>query len=209
MTVQNIEQSDPEDHLGPRLRQLRGRAGLSQRELARRAGVTNATISQIETGRVSPSVASLRKIAGALGLSLAQFFAGEASALPGPFFRADQLTEIGSGGVSLRLVGAVAPGRELQMLVERYPPGADTGPEMLQHRGEECGVVLRGHIEVTVGDRTQTLGPGDAYAFDSTTPHRFPQHRRRSLRDRQRRDPRPRSDRPPTRATRCPRRPGE
>lgn len=59
------------------------------------------------------------------------------------------------------------------MLLERYPPGADTGSELLEHRGQECGVVLKGQIEVTVADATQVLGPGDAYYFSSESPHRF------------------------------------
>ena len=44
---------------------------------------------------------------------------------------------------------------------------------MLSHEGEEGGIVLRGKIELTVGDQVQTLLPGDAYYFKSTLPHRF------------------------------------
>ena len=161
------------DSLGERLRRLRSQAGLSQRELARRAGVTNATISQVEQDRVSPTVASLHKIVAALGLSLSAFFSDASEGELVPFQTAASLTELGSGGVSLRLVGAAFPGRELEMLVERYPPGADTGEEMLQHPGQECGVVIEGSIEVTVGTQTRELGPGDAYMFSSRTPHRF------------------------------------
>lgn len=161
------------DLLGHRLRILRERAGISQRELARRAGVTNASVSQVENNRVSPSVASLRKIVGALGLSLAEFFSDETVEGPGPFEAAEELMELGSDGVSLRLVGATFPGRTIQMLDERYPPGSDTGAEMLQHMGQECGVVVEGFIEVTVGGHTRVLGPGDAFMFSSATLHRF------------------------------------
>ncbi len=176
MTDRNHEQAPEmvmEGAPGPRLRRLREQAGLSQRELARRAGVTNATISQVEQGRVSPSVASLHKIVDALGLSLAVFFSDAPDADLVPFQMADSLTELGSGGVSLRLVGSAFPGRELQMLIESYPPGTDTGEEMLQHQGQECGVVIEGKIEVTVGGRTRELGPGDSFMFSSRTPHRF------------------------------------
>ena len=50
---------------------------------------------------------------------------------------------------------------------------ADTGPDMLQHDGQEGGVVIRGHVELTVGTESRVLGPGDAYYFDSQQPHRF------------------------------------
>lgn len=174
MGVHDIEQQSQDPaHVGPRLRRLREQRGFSQRELARRAGVTNATVSQIEQDRVSPSVASLHKIVGALGLSLAAFFAASDSAEASPFQRGADLVEIGAGGLSLRLVGPASEGRALRMLAERYAPGADTGQAMLQHRGEECGIVIRGQIEVTVGAETRVLGPGDAYYFASTTPHRF------------------------------------
>ena len=61
----------------------------------------------------------------------------------------------------------------LQMLYERYEPGADTGEDLYAHEAEEAGIIVEGHIEVTVGDRAQVLGPGDAYLFDSRLPHRF------------------------------------
>ena len=51
----------------------------------------------------------------------------------------------------------------MQILHERYAPGADTGEAMLRHESEEGGVVLRGQLEVTVGDQRRMLGPGDAY----------------------------------------------
>ena len=61
----------------------------------------------------------------------------------------------------------------MSVMHETYPPGSDTGEEMLTHEGEESGVVVRGRIEVTVGGTKAVLEPGDAYYFDSTLPHRF------------------------------------
>lgn len=166
-------ESAPTGNLGPRLRALRLRQGLSQRELARRAGVTNATVSHIEQDRVSPSVASLRKITRALGVSLATFFADDRAAAWGPFYAGDALPEVGTEGVSMRLVGAHQLGRAIQMLRERYPPGTDAHLDPRGHMGEACGIVLRGQIEVTVGALTQVLGAGDAYYCPGRTPRRF------------------------------------
>ena len=67
--------ADRELAVGQRLRALRLRSGLSQRELARRAAVSNATISMIEADRVSPSVSALRQVLSALGVGIADFFA--------------------------------------------------------------------------------------------------------------------------------------
>jgi len=148
-------------------------AGQRPAELARRAGMTNGSVSLIEQGQVSPSVGSLRRLTSALSLTLAEFFTFDVAKLQtSAFFKATELTEIGSGNVSLRLVGT-ANTRKLQVLHERYPPGADTGEEMLSHEGEEAGVVTRGTVWVRVGSEERVLGPGDAYYFESRLPHRF------------------------------------
>ena len=159
--------------VGARLRALRLARGLSQRELAKRAGVSNAIISLIEQNRSSPSVGSLKKVLDGLPLSLAEFFAGEAPASPPVFFRAADLVELAGGAISYRQIGRDLNGRAVQILHERYRPGADTGEAMLHHESEEGGVVVRGRLEVTIDGERQLLGPGDAYYFDSRRPHRF------------------------------------
>jgi mannose-6-phosphate isomerase-like protein (cupin superfamily) len=89
------------------------------------------------------------------------------------FFDATELVELAGGKISYRQVGRDLTGHQLQILHERYAPGADTGEAMLRHESQEGGVVLRGKLEVTVGDQRRMLGPGDAYYFDSRQPHRF------------------------------------
>ena len=159
--------------VGAHLRAVRQMYGLSQRELAKRAGVTNGTISLIEQNRVSPSVSSLKKVLDGVPMSLAEFFTLDLAQSPQIFFGRDELTNLGSEDVSLRLVAARRPNRAMAILHERYAPGADTGAEMLAHKGEEGGVVVRGTIELTVGAAARVLGPGDAYYFSSSVPHRF------------------------------------
>ena len=61
----------------------------------------------------------------------------------------------------------------MQILYESYEIGADTDLIILQHEGEEGGVILSGRLEVTVGESTRLLGVGDAYYFNSREPHRF------------------------------------
>ena len=156
-----------------RLKAVRQMHGLSQRELAKRAGVTNGMISLIEQGRVSPSVASLKKVLDGLPMGLAEFFTMDPAGTTQVFYGRDELVELGEGPVSLRLVAAHRPGRRMAVLHETYEPGADTGAEMLHHVGEEGGVVVAGKVEVTIGGQTRVLGPGDAYYFASAVPHRF------------------------------------
>ena len=161
------------DSVGERLTALRTAHGLSQRELARRSGVTNGTISLIEQGVTSPSVASLKKILSVFAISMADFFMFDAKNVTKVFFSRDDLLEIGKGDISFLLVNGQDRNRKLQMVKERYEPGADTGVEMLQHSGEECGIVLKGTFEVTVGAERRVLTAGEAYYFNSSIPHRF------------------------------------
>lgn len=169
--------------VGVRLKEIRTGMGITQRELARRAGVTNGMISLVEQNQSSPSVASLKRILDALPMSFSEFFADNSEFSDKVFFKASELREINPQQLfnidaatarllSLKQVGDSSR-HNLQMIFETYQPGADTGKELYTHQGEEAGIVIEGAIELTVGDQTQILSKGDAYFFDSQTPHRF------------------------------------
>lgn len=159
--------------IGRRLQAIRTRLGLSQRHLARVSGVANATISQIEAGRLNPTVGMLKRVLDGIPMSLSEFFADAFEARDRIFYRAAELTEIADGGVSFRQVGANLHNKAIQLLRECYQPGAGTGRHAITHDGEECGIVLSGRLQVTVGEETEVLRAGDAYYFRSDQPHRF------------------------------------
>lgn len=161
------------EEIGRRLKRLRTRRNLSQRQLARHSGVSNATVSLIENGRTDPSMGLLKRLLETLGVSFAEFFATDPEIADKCFFTKDELSEIAGGPISYLQVGSDLSNSQLQILLERYQPGADTGQSMLSHDAEEGGVILEGRLEVTVGDRVQTLSAGDAYLFNSRLPHRF------------------------------------
>jgi transcriptional regulator with XRE-family HTH domain len=158
--------------VGPKLRLLRTKLGLSQRALAKKAGVPSSTVSLVESGRTSPSVGSLKRLLDAAGLSLGEFFSQDFEQPQQVFFRSEELTEISQGDVSYRQLGC-GQASSLQILHETYQPGADSGRVPLSHEGEEGGLVVEGRLEVTVGDQVRVLKPGDGYLFSSHLPHRF------------------------------------
>lgn len=175
-----VQKSPPEPRaprqgvdVGSRLKSIRMAHGLSQRDLAKSAGVTNGMISMIEQNKHSPSVATLNRLIDALHISFAEFFSLELPASRAIFYGAQDLVPLTEGRVTFRVVAAERGDKALQILHEVYQPGGDTGAEMLTHRGEEGGIVLEGEIELTVGDQKRKLVAGDAYYFESTTPHRF------------------------------------
>ena len=159
--------------VGKQLRAVRMAFGLSQRELAKRAGVTNGMISLIEQERVSPSIGSLQKILSAFPMTMAEFFTRDMQGRQDVVHRAADLPDVGTGEIQYRLVAASRRDRKMSILSEAYAPGSDTGEDLLTHSGEEGGVVVEGELEVTVAGQTWFLGPGDAYYFDSRLPHRF------------------------------------
>ncbi|WP_413717983.1 cupin domain-containing protein [Silicimonas sp. MF1-12-2] len=168
--------------IGGRLRSVRESRKLSQRDLAARAGLTSGAISLIEQNKSSPSVSSLKALLDAIPMTMSEFFAEVENTGPRKYFYAEneffELSpqDIGLGKsaarLSLRQLGNASE-HSLQMLYEHYPPGTDTGPEMLSHEGEEAGVVVSGVIEITVDDQVRVLNPGEGYLFDSRLPHRF------------------------------------
>lgn len=160
--------------IGAKLRELRRRRDLGVRELAVRSGVSHSTISLIERDRMSPSIDTLSAVLDALGTTLPGFFSDLQSSLPySPFYRATEMVEIGRPEtVSYRVIGLNHPNRQVLMLHETYPPGGDSG-DAFTHAAQEAGMVVRGAVELAVGDQVQVLHAGDGYYFDSRLPHRF------------------------------------
>jgi len=160
--------------IGIRLQAVRKSQGFSQRELAKRVGVTNSTISLIEQNKVSPSISSLKKVLDGIPISLADFFTLDFAAVDdGPFCTLERQPDVGNNEIHYFMVGKQHQNRQMCILREVMPPGSDTGATMLNHGGEEGGVIVQGRVEVTVGDQVRVLGAGDGYYFSSRTPHRF------------------------------------
>ncbi len=160
--------------IGRHLRELRRRRQLSSRELAARAGISHSTVSLIERDRMSPSIDTLGAVVDALGTTLVEFFSGLRSSYSySPVYRPDDFVEIGNPDeISYRVIGFNQPARKMQVLMETYQPLADTG-DIFSHDAQEAGLVLEGRIELTVGQNSWVLTPGDGYYFDSNLPHRF------------------------------------
>ena len=162
------------EDVGEKLQAIRLKKGWSQRELAKRAGVTNSTISLIEQGRVSPSVSSLKKVLDGFPIPLAEFFASsDTESSVDVFFKGSDMPNVGGADIMYRLLASSKADRKMSILYEEYAPGSDTGGDMLSHEGEEGGIIVEGSLEVTVDGETRTLEVGDGYYFESHLPHRF------------------------------------
>lgn len=157
--------------LGTRIRALRQARRLTLRDVAERASVTESFLSQVERDVTSPSIATVHRIAGALGLSIAQLFAEDAD--PGRVVRREARRRIaypGLGAVDEFLTSNMA-GR-LQVILSTIDPGGGTGAEPYTHDSdEEVVVVLSGVLDLWVADEHYVLREGDAITFPSRLPH--------------------------------------
>ncbi|GAK19452.1 LOW QUALITY PROTEIN: putrescine utilization regulator [Vibrio sp. JCM 19053] len=153
--------------------------GLSQRELAERAGITHSAISSIENGKVSPSVSSLqKKIVNVFSLSLSEFFTFEQPSNDEVkvVIKPSDLVEIGSETVSMKLVTNGDKDQVIGFLIEEYAPYGTTGAAEIKHEGEEIGTVLEGEITLEYKGQSHVITAGESYIIDTTKPHRFTNH---------------------------------
>ncbi|WP_033289784.1 helix-turn-helix domain-containing protein [Amycolatopsis jejuensis] len=158
--------------LSERLRELRMRHGLTLRELAAKAEVSPALLSQLENGVTDPSLATLRKLATVFKAEVSTLFS-EPNA---------PLVHLSRPGERMQLTAPtgeityerLTPGRgDLEVLRATMQPGDVSSAEPRGHESTECIVVLEGEVVVEVSGERHVLATGEALTFDSRLEHRF------------------------------------
>ncbi|MGB2953333.1 MAG: XRE family transcriptional regulator [Gaiellaceae bacterium] len=159
--------------VGQRLRVLRRLRRCTLRTVADRAGLSESFLSQVELGRASASIASLRRIAQALGVSVADLF--EPSGMPRPrVLRRDERPALSFGILGRKLLLTPRPLQHLEVFVGELDPGGSTGNEPYSHGdSEELFVVLSGSVQLALGGELHELESGDSIDYRSSTPHRI------------------------------------
>jgi transcriptional regulator with XRE-family HTH domain len=158
--------------VGERLRVLRQFRRCTLRTLAARSGLSESFLSQVERGRSSASIESLRRIAGALGVSMADLF--EPDGVPGPaVLRRDERPALSFGVLGRKLLLTPRPLHHLEVFAGELEVGGSTGDQPYAHGdSEELFVVLSGTVELNLGDDLFELERGDSIDYRSSTPHR-------------------------------------
>ena len=184
------------ENLGSRLRQARQAADLGVRELARQLELSASLISQIELGRVVPSVSTLYALTTALGVSMDSLFGQDQAVVDTRPWQNGQtrprereasaheqaLVQRRDSRRSLELEQGVRwelltpnpePGAEF--LEVTYPVGGSSSPtnHAIRHNGRDYCLILEGLLSVQIGFEEFELSAGDSLAFDGTLPHRF------------------------------------
>lgn len=149
--------------IGSKVRELRKERGLSVRTLAARTGFSPSFISQMETEAVSPSIASLEKVAQELGATLGQFFSSLES-VPREVIRREERPEYESGWSrsTVELLADPAPGRKLSAVQITVEPGGASGKHAAFGMQEALVLVLSGELVAHLGGQEIELCEGDA-----------------------------------------------
>jgi len=156
--------------LGRKIRDLRLRRGLTVQQLAAASGLSKGFISQVENGRTSPSLATLRDLAMALKTSVA-YLVVEEEQVP-HVVRTQERPRVHVGGNTSKVeVLSAQPKRNLELLMAELPPGMSAGDKRHYHHGEECMLCLEGRVSVACGDHRLVLEAGDSCHIDGRMPH--------------------------------------
>ncbi len=162
--------------VGERVRGLREAMGLSLRDLAQRCGVSATTLSQVERGETSPTLAVAARIAAGLGLTLSQLLRLD-EAPHVVVVRRTQRRTVRRDGHRFEELTPAMPGMRASVSIHTLKPGTSTGgpgdTPLHEPGSRETAVVRSGELVLVLGDQRYELGEGDTVTFDADLPHHF------------------------------------
>jgi transcriptional regulator with XRE-family HTH domain len=167
-----------EKRIGERIRRLRLKRSMGLVELGRHAGLSASFLSQLETGRVVPTLRNLARIAMVFGRDLSYFFEPE----PHPLFRVHRRAErvrLPQSGVDdptyyFESLAYMVPDRQLDPYYAEFVPSKKTAEVKAHvHPGYEFLYLLQGELEIRHGERVHTMSAGDSAYFDAGTAHAY------------------------------------
>jgi transcriptional regulator with XRE-family HTH domain/KaiC/GvpD/RAD55 family RecA-like ATPase len=161
--------------LGTRLRSLRTKRGLSQKELAELVGVTSSTISQVESNLIYPSLPALLKMAEILSVDMSSFFQDRTEAAGRVVFPLTEAVDVKLTAFPHYLVQArLLTPPDLDAKAEPYlieiAPGKVISAHFFIHKGEEFGYLISGKLEVRMKKTLYTMGAGDIIYLTKEAP---------------------------------------
>lgn len=155
--------------IGNKLKLLRLSANLTQDELAKRSELTKGFISQVERNLTSPSVATLIDILEALGTSPIEFFKDDEEKF---FFSEEDYFENTNDDLG-HTVSWIVPNAQKYLMepvlltLNSFGKSEDIPP----FEGEVFGYVMKGFVDLYIGDKKQKLKRGETFYFEAKANH--------------------------------------
>ncbi|HKF47838.1 MAG TPA: XRE family transcriptional regulator [Terracidiphilus sp.] len=167
-----------EKHIGERIKRLRLKKSMGLVDLGRHTGLSASFLSQLETGRVVPTLRNLARIAMVFAKDLSYFFESEPQAMFRVHRRKDRVrlpqTGVDNPMYFFESLGYMVPDRHMDpYFAEFIPSGSHQEPKAHMHPGYEFLYVLDGDLTLQHGEQGCTLSAGDAVYFDSGVPHSY------------------------------------
>ncbi|HEY1405506.1 MAG TPA: helix-turn-helix domain-containing protein, partial [Spirochaetota bacterium] len=136
-------------NLGRKIRYYRNKQTLTLKELAERIGVTPSLLSQIEHGKASPSLSTLKSIADVFEIPVGILFEMNSRPSPSPLVKKNTFKKIMTEGNVMHSL--LSPGYDdVEVFINEFPPNATTGDSPYSHEGIECGYLLKGTLIIEV-----------------------------------------------------------
>jgi transcriptional regulator with XRE-family HTH domain len=151
--------------VGPRLRALRRRRGVTQADLAAATGISESTLSRLESGGRRPNLELLLPLARAHGVPLDELIGAPPTGDPRVHIRPIRR----HGRTFLPLTRRAGGLQAYKMIIPGGPGPCD--PELQSHEGFEWLYVLNGRLRLLLGDQDLVLTPGEVAEFDTHVPH--------------------------------------
>jgi transcriptional regulator with XRE-family HTH domain/KaiC/GvpD/RAD55 family RecA-like ATPase len=165
--------------LGDKIRTLRKKLGMTQKELAEQVGLTPSFISQLEKNLISPSLDSLLKLSEKLNTQPIYFLTdGESGPLQKMVIKPNErqdihLPELKSNDLKLQLLVSDVLNRRMEPYLLVMKKGSVINGHFYSHKGDEFAYVLEGELEVEIQDEKQLLKQGDSLYLGSTFPSKW------------------------------------
>ncbi|MDD9877527.1 MAG: XRE family transcriptional regulator [Magnetovibrio sp.] len=170
------ENGDGAASVGDQVREMRRARGLTLQQLADGIGRSVGYVSQLERGISKVDIENLHGIAGVLGVGINWFFQGDGAGAAderGVVVRRGRRRRLDfpGAGITEELLSPSLNGA-FEVILGTFQPGAATGEKNYSRPGEEAGVVLKGELELWIGDKEYRLSEGDSFQFPLSEPHR-------------------------------------
>ncbi len=175
--TETTERFISEKHIGERIKRLRLKKSMGLVELGRHTGLSASFLSQLETGRVVPTLRNLARISMVFSKDLSYFFETEPQAMFRVHRRKERVrlpqTGVDEPTYFFESLGYMVPDRHMDPYFAQFVPLEKIVARPHMHPGYEFLYVLDGDLEIRHGEQTCTLGLGDAVYFDASTPHSY------------------------------------
>jgi len=163
----------PLNKIGETIRKIRVAKKITIKKMAEKTNLSSSLISQVERNLITPSLPTLVKISKILEIPLVSFFLEDEVISNCVVRKKDRKKlRISPSGIVFQLLSPDI-NRKIEFLLVEIEGKDGDYEKLVSYHGEKCGYVIKGKLEVKLGDKTYYLEEGDSIYFKSSIPHRF------------------------------------